>query len=99
DNYGMRQGHWKFVHSTEGSDRPGPRQEPARDMLFDLESDLGERHDLARERPEMLAELKQRYEVWRAEVDTDSRRLGIEPVTAGAAAPASPAAGLTPGGK
>jgi arylsulfatase A-like enzyme len=101
DNYGMRQGRWKFVHSTEGSDRPGPQQEPARDMLFDLESDLGEQHDLARERPETLAELKRQYEAWSAEVDTDCRRLGIEPLTAGAAvpAPASPASGLTPGEK
>ena len=51
DNYGMRQGNWKFVHSTEGSDQPGPRQKPARDMLFDLASDLGEQHDLARDAP------------------------------------------------
>jgi arylsulfatase A-like enzyme len=99
DNYGMRQGRWKFVHSTEGSDRPGPRQEPARDMLFDLAGDLGERHDLARERPETLAELKRRYEAWSAEVDADCRRLGIEPLAAGAAVPASPTTGLTRGEK
>jgi arylsulfatase A-like enzyme len=99
DNYGMRQGRWKFVHSTERSDRPGPRQEPAGDMLFDLASDLGERHDLARERPETVAELKRRYEAWSAEVDADCRRLGIEPLTAGVAVPASPAAGVKPGEK
>jgi arylsulfatase A-like enzyme len=99
DNYGMRQGRWKFVHSTEGSDRPGPRQQPARDLLFDLAADPGERHDLARERPETLAELKRRYEAWSAEVDADCRRLGIEPLTAGTAVPPGPAAGLTPGAR
>ena len=99
DNYGMRQGNWKFVHSTEGSDKPGPRQKPARDMLFDLASDLGEQHDLARERPETLADLKRRYEAWSAEVDADCRRLGIEPLMAGAAVPASPAVRPTPGAR
>ena len=75
----MRLGDWKFVHSTEGTEQPGPNQTPARDMLFNLANDVGEQHDLAAEHPERLAELKKRYETWDAEVDTDCRKLGIDP--------------------
>lgn len=79
NNYGMRLGDWKFVHSTEGTEQPGPKQTPARDMLFNLASDIGEQRDLASQYPHKLAELKRRYESWDADVDADCRRLGIEP--------------------
>jgi len=79
NNYGMRLGDWKFVHSTEGTEQPGPKQTPARDMLFNLANDIGEQHDLAAEHPEKLAELKKRYETWDAEMDADCRKLGIDP--------------------
>jgi arylsulfatase A-like enzyme len=79
NNYGARQGDWKFVHSTEGDAAPGPRQKPGRDMLFNLARDIGEQHDLAAEHPEKLAELKKLFEAWSAEVDADCRKLGVEP--------------------
>ncbi len=79
DNYAARQGDWKFVHSTEGDAAPGPKQKPARDMLFNLATDIGEQHDLAAEQPAKLAELKKLYEAWSAEVDADCRKLGLEP--------------------
>ncbi len=79
NNYAMRLGEWKFVHSTEGAEQPGPRQKPARDMLFNLREDIAEQHDLAAQHPEKLAELKKLYEAWSAEVDADCRKLGIEP--------------------
>ncbi len=79
NNYGARQGDWKFVHSTEGDAAPGPRQKPACDMLFHLANDPGEQHDLAAEKPEKLAELKKLYEVWSAAVDADCRQAGLEP--------------------
>jgi hypothetical protein len=28
NNYGARQGDWKYVHSTEGDAAPGPKQSP-----------------------------------------------------------------------
>jgi arylsulfatase B len=59
NNYAARMGRWKFVHSTEGDAAPGPKQTPARDMLFDLAADIGEKNDLALEHPEKLAELKE----------------------------------------
>jgi len=79
NNYGMRLGNWKFVHSTEGTERPGPQQTPACDMLFNLATDVGEQHDLATQYPAKLAELKRRYEAWSAQADADCRALGIQP--------------------
>ena len=75
NNYAARMGRWKFVHSTEGDAAPGPKQTPARDMLFDLAADIGEKNDLALEHPEKLAELKGRYDAWSNEVDADYQRL------------------------
>ena len=41
---------------------------PAGVRLFDLESDIGEREDLAGKRPAVVAELKGIYEQWRSEM-------------------------------
>lgn len=87
NNYGARQGDWKFVHSTEGDAAPGPKQMPARDMLFNLASDISEQHDLAAEQPDKLAALKKLYEAWSDEVDDDCRKLGLEPKPPKAATP------------
>jgi arylsulfatase A-like enzyme len=82
NNYGARQGDWKFTHSTEGTEQPGPTQKPARDMLFNLATDIGEQNDLATQHPDKLAALRRLYEAWSAEVDADCRKLGIEPMPA-----------------
>jgi arylsulfatase A-like enzyme len=66
NNYGARLGDWKYVYSTEGAEQPGPNQQPARDMLFNLADDLGEQRDLAAQYPDKLAELKKLYEAWSA---------------------------------
>lgn len=88
NNYGMRQGDWKYVFSTEGDSKPGPKQTPARDQLFNLADDIGEQNDLAATHPEKLAELKKRYQAWSDEVDADCRALGLEPKFPKTAAPA-----------
>lgn len=75
NNYAARQGEWKFVHSTEGAEGPGPQQTPGRDMLFNLAADIGEQHDLSTEHPDKLAALKKLYEAWSAEVDADFHKL------------------------
>jgi arylsulfatase A-like enzyme len=79
NNFAARQGNWKFVHSTEGAEMPGPQQKPAKNMLFNLASDPSEQHDLAAQYPEKLAGLIKLYKAWSAEVDADCRKLGIEP--------------------
>lgn len=79
DNYGARQGDWKYVHSTEGDAASAPKQKPAQDMLFNLATDISEQHDLAAVPPVKLAELKKLYEAWSDAVDADCRKLGLEP--------------------
>jgi len=79
NNYGARLGNWKFVHSTEGDASPGPRQKPARDMLFDPTADSSEQNDLSDRQPEKLAELKRLYQAWSDAVDADCRKLGLQP--------------------
>lgn len=74
-----RVGDWKFVHSTEGDAKAGPRQTPGRDMLFHIADDIGEKNDLAMTHPKKLTEIKRLYEAWSDSVDADCRSLGIEP--------------------
>ncbi len=79
NNFGARYGDWKYVHSTEGEAVPGPKQTPARDMLFNLANDIGEQHDLSADDPGKLAELKMRYEKWSKEMDADCQGMGLAP--------------------
>jgi len=82
NNYAVRRGNWKFVHSTEGTEHPGPRHTPARDMLFNLADDLGEKNDLSAKHPDVLRQLKQLYSTWSDQMDADCRKLGIKPPAA-----------------
>ena len=90
NNYAVRQGDWKYVHTTfhklsaDGNDRtyvndPSSKMTPARDMLFNVAADIREQHDLSNDQPAKLAELKSLYEAWCNEVDADCRTLGREP--------------------
>ena len=90
NNYAVRKADWKFVHSIEGADKPGPQPTADRDMLFNLAEDIGEKNDLAATNPEKLAELRGLYEDWSAAVDSDCRRLGIKPLFPKATPPDGP---------
>jgi len=79
NNFAARQGDWKMVWSTEGDAVPGPKQKPARFMLFNLAEDISEQNDLAAKHPDKLAALRTLWEEWSASVDSDCRKLGIEP--------------------
>lgn len=57
-----RVGHWKWVESSRGNG------------LFDLSRDIGETTDLSESHPEKLAELKTRFDDWRAEMDAAEPR-------------------------
>ncbi len=52
----VRHGDWKYL------------QDGNIEMLFDLKTDLGERRDLYRIHPEVMADLKQRLAAWEAEL-------------------------------
>ncbi|HUG91025.1 MAG TPA: sulfatase-like hydrolase/transferase, partial [Planctomycetaceae bacterium] len=62
DNRAARVGNYKWVESARGSG------------LFDLSSDIGERHDLSKDKPDVLAELKSRFAGWKAEMEAAEPR-------------------------
>lgn len=55
---GARVGNWKWVDM--GGQNGG---------LFDLATDLGEKHDLSKEKPEVLAMVKGRFKIWKQTMD------------------------------
>lgn len=64
----VRAGRWKLIE----------RYENGALELYDLESDLGERHNLAAQRPELAAELAQRLAGWRERVAAQMPELNPE---------------------
>jgi arylsulfatase A len=57
-----RVGHWKWVESTRGGG------------LFNLSADLGERHDLSKEKPDVLQRVKARFAEWTRAMDAADPR-------------------------
>jgi arylsulfatase A-like enzyme len=60
DQYAIRQGNWKLVHSMEKVTRP-PEITTG---LYDLTKDVGEAHDLSAEHPEKVKELQRLWDEW-----------------------------------
>ena len=58
-----RVGNWKWVEAG------GPNH-----GLFDLASDLAEKRDLAKEKPEVLAMVRGKFEAWKKEMDASEPR-------------------------
>lgn len=68
----IRQGNYKLIE----------RYEDGRLHLYDLQSDIGERTDLASEQPERVAELRQRLHAWYKTVDAkflQAKNDGVQP--------------------
>jgi hypothetical protein len=42
--------------------------------LYDLSSDLSEEHDLSKEKPDVLAKIKARFEAWQKDMDASDPR-------------------------
>lgn len=61
-NRAARVGRYKWIESDRGGG------------LFDLETDLGEKHDLSKEKPDVLADLKQQFADWKSEMDASEPR-------------------------
>ena len=59
---GARVGHWKWVESTRGNG------------LFDLRTDLAEKKDLSKSKPEILKMLKARFALWQKQMKTAEPR-------------------------
>ena len=67
--YGYRYGKWGYVEGSTSCTVSKCRKP----MLFDLETDLGERHDLSEVYPEILRDLQSRFLEWHASVMTSQR--------------------------
>jgi arylsulfatase A-like enzyme len=55
-NWAIRGGNWKLIHAGD------------RDWLYDLSEDIGERNNLAAERPEIVEQLKSAFDRWNSEM-------------------------------
>jgi arylsulfatase A-like enzyme len=53
---------WKWLESAKGNG------------LYDLGTDLGEKHDLSAEKPEIAKMMQERFAAWRAEMDATEPR-------------------------
>jgi arylsulfatase A-like enzyme len=54
---------WKWVQTNSHGEE-----------LFDLSSDLGEAHDLSKQKPEVLKMMRERFAAWRKEMDDSEPR-------------------------
>jgi len=57
-----RAGEWKWIESERGGG------------LFNLSTDIGEKNDLSREKPDVLARVKDRWAAWRKEMNESEPR-------------------------
>jgi arylsulfatase A-like enzyme len=57
-----RVGNWKWLESAKGNG------------LYDLNSDIGEKHDLSKEKPDVLKMVKSRFDAWRNKMDATEPR-------------------------
>ncbi|MBE7539253.1 MAG: sulfatase [Opitutaceae bacterium] len=64
--WAARKGKWKYLNDGNSMD-----------LLFNLETDLGERRNLYYEHPEIVSDLKARLKVWQDEMDASDRDLII----------------------
>jgi hypothetical protein len=58
--YGYRYGKWKYVHGSTSCSN----SDCQKDMLFDLESDLGEKNDIGAQFPDVLKAIKANFTEW-----------------------------------
>lgn len=70
NGWGFRYGRWKLVQGSRSCTRRWCRKA----QLFDLETDLGERKNLARQRPDILQDILRRFEEWHDSVMKSRRQ-------------------------
>ncbi|CAB9499726.1 acetylgalactosamine-6-sulfatase [Seminavis robusta] len=64
NGWGYRWGKWKYVQGSASC----KREDCQKPQLFDLESDLGERHNLAEVKPTVLSHLQEEFRKWHASI-------------------------------
>ena len=71
NGWGYRHGRWKYVHGSKSC--TDPNDVCYRPQLYDLETDLEERHDLSTKHPDILKMLQETFRQWHTSV-VKSRR-------------------------
>ena len=61
-----RKGRWKYVSDQEGFLKKEP------EMLFDLQADVGEQHNVAQQHPDVVRELREATAEWQARIASPS---------------------------
>jgi arylsulfatase A-like enzyme len=64
--WAARKGKWKYIRDSQG------------ELLFDLEADIGERHDLSEVHPRTVAKLRKEVASWEAEMDRSRPRFSVK---------------------
>ncbi|MFO1051073.1 MAG: arylsulfatase [Planctomycetota bacterium] len=62
-NFALRTQRWKLVNAT-GFDRELDAPPPFAPELYDMEADPYELHDVAKDHPDLVADLRKRYDAW-----------------------------------
>jgi arylsulfatase A-like enzyme len=70
---GIRQGDWKLLVKFPERDRKPDNPAKPEVLLFNLAEDLGERRNLAAEKPELVARLRQRLLTLDAAIEAGAR--------------------------
>ncbi len=68
--WAMRSGDWKLIQPP--GTNPGPQ------MLFNLAEDPGEENDLADQSPEVMRDLRKKFEKWSAAADADAAASPVQ---------------------
>lgn len=81
--YAVRRGDWKLYRVPSQRGVAGLRKLEHADMgkgteLFNLKDDLGERRNLAEERPDVVRRLEADFAAWRKQMQADARRYAAE---------------------
>jgi arylsulfatase A-like enzyme len=63
----IRHGPWKYINDGNSMD-----------LLFNLDTDIGERTDLGYQHPDILAGLKAKLKAWEAEIDATEREIWVK---------------------
>jgi len=71
DLYAIRKGPWKAHFTTKPSYSPEPPTQHLVPLLYHIEHDPSEKHDLSKQYPQIVAELKQAFE---------KHKVGVKPV-------------------
>lgn len=76
--FGFRYGKWKYVHGSTSC----KNADCNKDLLYDLEADLGEKHDLSSKYPDVLKAIKANFSTWYSSIDksrSDESLCGAKP--------------------